>query len=308
MTLYTHQSANIRKTWFLMAVFFGIVIGIGWLFSQIYGNPGILYIAVVFSVLMNVIGYWFSDKIALALHKAKPVELKSNPELYRVLENLTITAGLPMPRFYLVDDPAPNAFATGRNPKNAVVAVTSGLLERLDRSELEGVLAHELSHIGNRDMLVSTIAVVLVGFVSIVADMFMRSLWFGGMGDRDDRRSSGPIVLIGILLSILAPIFASLIHLAISRKREFLADASGVLLTRYPEGLVSALRKISSYSRPVRTATNATAHLFFESPFGADRNQDGIPDSKQKLPWIVKIFSTHPPIEERIAALDQLKV
>ena len=305
MTLYTHKSANIRKTWFLMAVFFGIVIGIGFVFSQIYGNPGILYIAVVFSILMNVIGYWFSDKIALALHKAQPVDLKSQPELYRILENLTIAAGLPMPRFYLIDDSAPNAFATGRNPKNAVVAVTSGLLERLDRSELEGVLAHELSHIGNRDMLVSTIAVVLVGFVSIVSDMFMRSLWLGS-GDDDNRGRGGALILIGLALSILAPVFASLIHLAISRKREFLADASGVLLTRYPEGLTSALRKISAYSRPVRTATNATAHLFFESPFGADRNNDGIPDSKQKLPWIVKIFSTHPPIEERIKALQNL--
>lgn len=298
-TLYAQKSANIRKTWLLMAIFFGVVIGVGWMFSRIYANPGILYIAVVFSVGMNVLSYWFSDKIVLAMHRARPVELKSNPELYRVLENLTITAGLPMPKFYLIDDPAPNAFATGRSPKRAVIAVTSGLLERLGRSELEGVLAHELSHIGNRDMLVSTVAVVLVGFVAILSDMFMRSLWFGRMGgdDREHGRAGAVILLVGILLSILAPIIASLIHLAISRRREFLADSSGVFLTRYPEGLISALGKIASYARPVRTATNATAHLFFENPFGADRG------GEKKTPWLVKIFSTHPPVEERIAAL-----
>lgn len=286
-----------------MAIFFGVVIGVGWTFSQIYGNPGILYVAVAFSIFMNVLGYWFSDKIVLKLHKAQPVDLKSHPELYRVLENLTITAGLPMPKFYLINDPAPNAFATGRDPKHAVVATTSGLLEKLDRSELEGVLAHELSHIGNRDMLVSTVAVVLVGFISILSDMFMRSMWFGGIGghDRDRGRAGGIILVVGIILSILAPIIASLIHLAISRRREFLADTSGVLLTRYPEGLASALRKISSYSRPIQTATNATAHLFFENPFGADRN--GI----RKTPFIVKMFSTHPPIEERIAALERAR-
>lgn len=303
MTLYTHQAKNIRKTWLLMAVFFGIVIGIGWIFSQIYGNSAILYIAVGLSIFMNVLSYWFSDKIVLRLHRAQPVELKSHPELYRVLENLTITAGLPMPKFYLIDDPAPNAFATGRDPKHAVVAVTSGLLELLDRSELEGVIAHELSHIGNRDMLVSTIAVVLVGFVAILSDIFLRSFRVHSiLGDRDHGRDAGGIIfLIGIILSIVTPIIASLIHLAISRKREFLADASGALLTRYPDGLASALKKISAYSRPMRTATNATAHLFFENPFGADRSES------QKTPWLIKIFSTHPPIEERIMALQNIK-
>lgn len=276
-----------------MAVFFGIVIGIGWIFSQIYGNPGILYFAVFFSILMNVVSYWFSDKIVLALHRAKPVDMKQNPELYRILENLSITAGLPMPRFYIIEDRAPNAFATGRNPKHAVVCVTTGLLDILDRSELEGVLAHELSHIGNRDMLVSTVAVVLVGFVSIVSDMFMRSLWFGGMSDDNDRgRGAGALIAIGILLSILAPIFASLIHLAISRRREFLADASGALLTRYPEGLASALRKISAVSTPMRTANNATAHLFISNPFGA-----------KSFHGLHKLFLTHPPVEERVRAL-----
>src|SRR3972149_2604664 len=251
MTLYTNKASNIRKTWLLMSVFFGVVIAVGWVFSQVYGNPGILYIAVIFSVTMNVVSYWYSDKSVLKMHKARPVELKAHPDLFRVLENLTIASGLPMPRFYLIDDPAPNAFATGRNPERAVVAVTSGLLNILDRSELEGVLAHELSHIGNRDMLVSTVAVVLVGFVAILSDMFMRSLFWGSMfGGRGRSRGNGGgiMILVGIVLSILAPIIASLIHLAISRKRDFLAEASGALLSRYPDGLASALKKIASYS------------------------------------------------------------
>jgi heat shock protein HtpX len=305
MTLYTNIAKNIRKTWLLMFVFFGVVIAIGWAFSQVYGDPGILYIAVLFSVLMNVAAYWFSDKIVLRMHRAKEVALKENPELYRVLENLTIAAGLPMPKFYLIEDPAPNAFATGRNPQHAVVAVTSGLLEQLDRSELEGVLAHELSHIGNRDMLVSTVAVVLVGFIAILSDMFMRSLWWGGMRSRDNRGGGGAVLLfVGIILAVLAPIIASLIRLAISRRREFLADSSGVLLTRYPDGLASALKKISVYSQPMRTATNATAHLFFENPFGADRGES----EGRRASWFVRIFSTHPPIEERIKALESLRI
>lgn len=302
-TLYTHKIANIRKTWLLMAVFFGVVIGVGWAFSQVYGAPEILYVAVAFSIFMNALSYWFSDKIVLKMHHAEQVDLKKHPELYRVLENLSITAGLPMPKFYLIRDPAPNAFATGRDPKHAVVAVTSGLLERLDRSELEGVLAHELSHIGNRDMLVSTVAVVLLGFISILSDMFMRSMWFGGGdGDRDRGKAGGIIIIVGIALSILAPIIASLIHLAISRRREFLADTSGALLTRYPEGLASALKKIANYSQPMRSATNATAHLFFENPFGTDRKEE------RKTPWIAKMFSTHPPIEERIRALGDIRI
>jgi len=302
MTLYTQQSRNIGKTWLLMVLFFGIVIGVGWIFSQIYQNPGILYVAIVFSVGMNILSYWFSDKIVLAMHRARPVELKSNPELYRVMENLTITAGLPMPKFYLIDDPAPNAFATGRNPKHAIIVVTAGLLERLDRSELEGVLAHELSHIGNRDMLISTVAVVLVGFISIISDMFMRSLWFGRRDE--ENRAQGILILVGIVLSILAPIIASLVRLAISRRREFLADTSGALLTRYPDGLASALQKIAGYPRPMRTATNATAHLFFENPFKADSSAG----SEKKTPWLIKIFSTHPPVEDRIKALQNLNI
>jgi len=287
-----------------MTLFFGIVIAIGWVFSQVFNNQGILYIAIILSIAMNVISYWFSDKIVLRMHDAKPVELKSHPELYRILENLTIAAGLPMPKFYIIEDMQPNAFATGRNQEHAVVVVTRGLMDKLDRSEIEGVLAHELSHIGNRDMLVSTVAVVLVGFVSILSNMFMRSMWFGGMGrSRDDDRGNGAgiLMLVGIALSILAPIFATLLQLAVSRRREFLADTSGALLTRYPEGLASALEKISHYPRGLATASTATAHLFLQNPFGSGR------DGNKKTSFFVKMFSTHPPIQERIAALKGMK-
>jgi len=296
-SLYTHKSENIRKTWMLFSIFFIVIIGLGWSFAQVYGNSNILYFAVGFSVLMSVISYWRSDKIVLAMTRAKPITEKSAPELYRVVENLSITAGLPMPRVYLVSEKAPNAFATGRDPEHAVIAVTEGLLEKLDRSELEGVIAHELSHVGNRDILVGTVAVVLVGFISILADIFMRSMFFRG-GRSNDRGSAGAILLlVGIALSILAPIAATLMHLAISRKREFLADASGALLTRYPEGLSSALKKISSDTTPMKVATNTTSHLWLADPF----------KGRRKKSLMHKLFMTHPPVEDRIKALKGLE-
>ncbi len=302
MTLYTQKSSNVRKTWLLFTVFLVVIIGIGWAFSRIYSNPSILYFAVIFSVLMNVVAYWYSDKIVLKMARAVPVEHKAAPELYHIVENLSITAGLPIPKIYLIHEKQPNAFATGRNPKHAVVAVTEGLLEKLDRSELEGVLAHELSHVGNRDMLLSTVIVVLVGFISIISDMFLRSSFWGGLGRRDDREGgqAGAILMIvvGIALAILAPMAAMLIQLAISRKREFLADASGALLTRYPEGLASALEKISSDTTPMRVANNTTAHLWLDDPF----------KSQKKTSWLRKLFMTHPPIEERVKALRGLKI
>ena len=307
MTLYTEKSKNIRKTWFLMLLFFGIVIGIGYVFSQAYGDSTILYIAVILSIIMNVASYWFSDSIVLSLHRARPVEMKDNPELYRVVENLSITAGLPMPRVFVIDDLAPNAFATGRDPKHAVVCVTTGILNILDRTELEGVLAHELSHIGNRDMLVSTVAVVLVGFISILADIFMRSMWWGRNRD-NDRGSNGIFIIIGIVLSILAPLAATLIQLAISRKRELLADSSGALLTRYPEGLASALIKIGKYSRPMQTASTATAHLFLEDPFAKEKMKALGEQEEVRIPWYAKLFSTHPPIADRVKILRDLKI
>jgi len=302
--LYFHRDSNIRKTWFLFGIFLIFVIGIGWLFAQIYNDSAILYFAVIFSIFMSLTSYWFSDKIVLSMSHAKPVTKESAPELYNIVENLCITAGLPMPKIYIINEPAPNAFATGRNPKNAVVAVTTGLLDKLNKSELEGVIAHELSHIGNYDMLISTVAVILVGFISLISDMFLRSMMWGGFRNRD--RESGQVgavmFLIGIILAVLAPISATLIQLAISRKREFLADASGALLTRYPEGLASALEKIANDSTPLKVARNTTAHLWFDDPFtyGIGKNR--------KTPWFHKIFMTHPPVEERIKALREMSV
>ena len=301
MTLYANKASNIRRTWLLFTVFLVVVIGIGWAFSRIYANPSILYFAVIFSILMNVIAYWYSDKIVLKMARAVPIEKKDAPELYNIVENLSITAGLPMPKIYLIRENQPNAFATGRNPKHAVVAVTEGLLEKLDRSELEGVLAHELSHVGNRDMLLSTVIVVLVGFISIISDMFLRSAFWGGLGRRNDRgggQSGAILMMVGIALSILAPIAAMLIQLAISRKRELLADVSGALLTRFPEGLASALEKISSDTTPMRVANNTTAHLWLDDPF----------KGQKKTSWLRKLFMTHPPIEERLRALRNLKI
>ena len=300
-SLYTHRTENIRKTWVLFSTFFIIIIGIGWVFAQIYGSPAILYLAVGFSIFMSFLSYWRSDKIVLAMSHAKPITTENAPELYRIVENLAITAGLPIPKIYLVPEKAPNAFATGRDPKHAVIAVTEGLLDRLDRSELEGVIAHELSHIGNRDMLLSSVAVVLVGFVSILADMFMRSMfWRGG---RRDNRGNAVIFLIGIVLSILAPIAATLMQLAISRKREFLADTSGALLTRYPEGLAKALEKISADPTPMRYASNTTSHLWLNDPFLAG----SVSGQAKKTPFLHKLFMTHPPIAERIKNLRDME-
>lgn len=302
MTLYTQASSNVRKTWALLTGFFVLIIAIGWLFSYAYQSPGILVFAVIISIVMSVTSYWFSDKIVLASAGAKPIEKKDNQELYRLVENLTIAAGLPMPKLYVIPTEAPNAFATGRDKEHAVVAVTQGLLDIMNKQELEGVLAHELSHIGNKDMLVSMVVVVLVGVISLLADWFLRMSFFGGR--RDDRDSGGNIMFIlGIVGAILAPIAATLIQLAISRKREFLADASGALLTRYPEGLASALQKLEANPYGMK-ASSATAHLYFASPFKADRGEK---DSK-KIPWVTKLFMTHPPIEERIRVLRQMSI
>jgi len=299
MTLYTHKSSNIRKTWLLMLIFLVFVIGIGYIFSYSLDSPIILYIAVIVSIVMSFSSYWYSDKIVAKLAGAREVKFEDNKELYRILENLCITAGLPMPRIYLINEVQPNAFATGRNEKHAVVAVTTGLLEKLDRSEIEGVLAHELSHIGNKDMLLMTVTVVLAGTIALMSDFFIRIRWFGG----GKKRGSGGgqvqaiIMIIALATAILAPIAASLIRMTISRKREFLADATGALITRYPEGLASALEKISSDPSPMKSAKNATAHLYIANPFR----------EKQKKNWLTKMFMTHPPIEERIARLRGMK-
>ena len=276
------------KTWAFMTVFFLLIIALGWVIAQIVGDVAVLYIAFFLAILLNIFSYWFSDKIVLRLHKAKPATRAEYFDLWNATENLSITAGLPMPRLYVIDDPAPNAFATGRDAKHAVVCVTTGLLRILDKNELEGVIAHELSHIGNRDMLLSTVVVVMAGFVALLSDMFLHS----GLGSGDRRNNNGAIMIAGLVLAILTPLAATFIKLAISRKREFLADATGALLTRYPEGLASALRKISTVPMPMRTANNATAHLFIANPFGGG-----------KISGLHKLFMTHPPVEDRIKAL-----
>lgn len=291
--LYTHQDSNIWKTWGLMASFLLLVTMIGWFFSYLYNDPGILFIAVIFAVFMNIFSYWFSDKIVLKLHQAQPVTRGEYFDLWNATENLSITAGLPMPKLYVIEDKSPNAFATGRDAKHAVVCVTTGLLSILDKNELEGVIAHELSHIGNRDILLSTAVVIMAGFIALISDLFLRSqVWGGRQRSRDNNSGSGVLLLVGLILAVLTPLAATIIRLAISRKREFLADASGALLTRYPEGLASALKKISSSGIPMQKTSKATAHLFIANPFGSEA-----------LKGVQKLFMTHPPVEDRIEAL-----
>ncbi|MCB9806277.1 M48 family metallopeptidase [Candidatus Nomurabacteria bacterium] len=278
-----------------MTLFFVLIIAIGWFVSFYYDDPSILFFAVIFSIVMNIVSYWFSDKIVLKITGAKPASKEEYYDLYTIVENLSITAGLPTPKIFVVEDNVPNAFATGRNKEHAVVAVTSGLLNILEKNELEGVIAHELSHIGNRDILLQTVVVVLVGFISLLSDFFLRSTFNGGnKRSREGGNSGGLLIVIGVVFMILSPLIATVIQLAISRKREFLADATGVSLTRYPEGLASALEKISQYSGKMKKANHATAHLFLADPFGS---------KEKKVGFLTKLFLTHPPVEERIKAL-----
>ena len=293
MDIYAQRTSNIRRTWALILGFLVVVIAIGYAISWYYGNPAILYIAMFIALATNFYAYWFSDKLVLSMSHARPATREEFFDLYTVTENLAITAGLPKPKLYVIDDPAPNAFATGRDEEHGVVVATTGLLAMLTRAELEGVIAHELSHIKNRDILVMTVAVVLAGFVAIVADIFLRMSFYGG-GNRD-RNASGIVLVLGIIGIILAPLAAQLIKLAISRRREYLADASGTLLTRFPEGLASALQKISSHNQPMRHASHATAHLFIDEPFG--KPEGG------RLAWLENLFATHPPVQDRINAL-----
>lgn len=293
-TLYSHAESNVRKTWILVSVFLIFIIALGWLFSYLLNDSIFLFIAVILAVFQSFSSYWYSDKIVLALTRAKPIEKKDNPELYRVVENLCITAGLPLPKIYIIEEAQPNAFATGRDKNHAVVVVTRGLLEKLEKTELEGVIAHELSHIGNKDMLLQTMVVILVGVVAMLSNFFLRISFWGG-GRRSSRGSGGAILaVLGIAAAILAPIAAALIQFAISRKREFLADASGVLLTRYPEGLARALAKIAADNTPMKSASTATAHLYIANPF-RDKS-------------LTKLFLTHPPVEERIKALKGMEI
>jgi heat shock protein HtpX len=296
--LYKNQSQNVRKTWILMSLFFVFIICIGWFVSYYYQSPSILYFAVFLSIFMNIFSYWNSDKIVLKIAGAKRVKREEYFDLYNLVENLSITAGLPMPKVYVIEDSVPNAFATGRDKDHSAVAFTTGILEVLDKTELEGVVAHELAHIGNRDILLQTIVVTLVGLITLLADWFWRINFYS---DRDgDSKGNAILLAVGIGLMILSPIIATLIQLAISRKREFLADATGAMLTRYPEGLASALEKISASSGKMKKANHATAHLYISDPYGKK-------DNKKVSLWR-KMFMTHPPITERTSALRGLEV
>jgi len=294
-TLYTEADKNTRLTWIYISGFLVFVIAVGYVFAGAMGNNYILYGAVIFSVIMSFGSYWWSDKIVLALSKAKELTHENNREIYHLVENLCITAGLPIPKIYIIQDSAMNAFATGRDPEHGVICLTTGIIKRLEKTELEGVIAHELSHIGNRDILLGTVVVILVGFVALMADFFRHWAFFGGRSRNSEGGGQLKLILIivAIVLSILAPIAAMMIQLAISRKREFLADASGALLTRYPEGLAKALEKISGDSEKLESANRATAHLFIANPFKGKK--------------VSKFFMTHPPIEDRVRALRGIK-
>ncbi len=280
-----------------MTGFLVFIIIVAYIFSLAMDNISILYFGIILSFLMNFIAYYNSDKMVLAMSGAHEVKNESpeSKELYRIVENLAITAGLPTPKIYIISDSSPNAFATGRNPEHAVVAVTTGLLAKLDRNELEGVIAHELSHIGNRDILLATMVTVLVGLVVLLADWFRRWAFYGRGGDNNNSKGQVQVIImiVAIILSILAPFFAYMMQFAISRKREFSADADGALLTRYPEGLASALEKISADPEPIKRQNRATAHLFIASPL----------KGKKKAGFFAKAFMTHPPVEERIKRL-----
>lgn len=279
-----------------MGFFLVIVIALGWVISRVYNSPAILYLAVIISLVQALISYYSGDKVALAVSGAQEIQKKDNPTLWNVVENLTITSGLPMPKVYIINDPAPNAFATGRDPEHSSLAVTTGLLDRMDKPELEGVVAHELSHVGNYDIRLMMIVVVLVGVIALISDLFIRiRFWFGGGDDNNNSGSGTMWLIIAIVAAILAPIIATLVQLAISRKREFLADSTGALMTRYPSALASALEKIAGYKKPMQRVSSATSHLFISNPFGNAGS------------YFSRIFSTHPPIQERIKNLREME-
>lgn len=297
MSLYTYKESNIRKTWLLFMIFFAVVLAIGWVLAYAYNAPQVLILAGLFSIVSALVSYWSSDKIALSMARAVEIKKEHNPYLWNMIENLCIAAGLPMPRVYVTPERQINAFATGRDPEHAAIAVTTGALEQLENEELEGVLAHELAHVGNRDILISTVAVVLAGMLTMVSHFFLHSGFLSG-GRRDSNREGGQLImLVGIVAIILAPIAATLIQLAISRRRESLADASGALLTRYPDGLAAALQKIAADATPMRGANDATAHLWISNPFKGKENN-----------WFHRLFMTHPPLPERIAKLRAMDI
>lgn len=292
--MYSSIAKNKFKTVLIIAAFLVLMSVLGWVFSVTLDNPSIFLPVLIFAVSYAGISYFASSKMAIAMTGAKPVTKDQSPRLYRTVENLSITAGLPMPKIYVIDDSAPNAFATGRNPEHGIVGVTTGLLDMMDDTELEGVMAHELSHIQNYDIRVTSIVIALVTIVAFLSDMLFRIGLFGGI-DNDSRAGAIGLV-ISLVAAVIAPLVAMMLQMAVSRRREFLADASGALLTRYPDGLAGALGKIESYSRPMRKANNATAHLFMSNPFGRSKRGS----------FMRKLFSTHPPTHERIDKLQKM--
>lgn len=289
--MYNQIASNKRKSYLLMLLFFVILVGISWAYSQYFGTDSgysMVIFAVILAVCMNLVSFYAGDSIALNIAGAKQLDKEKNPYVYRMVENLSITAGLPLPKIYIISDPAMNAFATGRDPKHASIALTTGIIEGLENEELEGVIAHELSHVKNYDIRLMMIVIVCVGVIALLADWMTRSFFWRNR-DNNERGNNGVFLIIGLVLAILSPIFAKLIQLAISRKREFLADASGALLTRYPEGLARALEKISSQKKALRRVNKATAHLYIANPFGSEK--------------MANLFSTHPPVAARLAAL-----
>ncbi|MFP5256034.1 MAG: M48 family metalloprotease [Acidimicrobiia bacterium] len=304
--MYDQVAQNKRRSVLLVAAFVLLVVAVGFAINLLVGGgPAFTLIALVVAGGSAALSYWKSDAIALAVSRAKPASVEQYPRLHNLVEGLCIAGGLPKPRIYVIDDPSPNAFATGRNPKHAAIAVTTGLLERMNRVELEGVVAHELSHIKNYDILVSTLAVTLVGVVAIVADLGVRMMWFGmgrSRNNRGDAHSSGPLAvlaLFGFALLILSPIIAKALQATISRRRETLADVSAVELTRYPPGLISALEKLRDDYTVVGSTSHATAHLWIEQPQAVSEDQG-------RISRLNRMFDTHPPLEERIALLREL--
>jgi len=300
-TAWDHVSQNVFKTWLIMFFFSFFVVGVVYILARGFGygetgGLGIVGFALIMAGLMNFASYYFSDKIVLGISGAKPLEEKENKQIYRLVENLCITVGLPTPKIYIIENQAPNAFATGRDPKHSAIALTSGIIQKLNKQELEGVVAHELSHVGNRDTLLMSVVSILVGIIAILADFFMRSMWFRGR-DNDRGGNNAIFAILALVAAILAPITATLIQMAISRRREFLADASGVLLTRYPQGLESALLKISDDPNPLQTASRGTAHMYIVNPL----------KGREAKSWLANLFNTHPPIKERIKALQEME-
>lgn len=295
MSISSHVRSNITKTYLLMSAFVALVIVVAYVLGQAlgYGNS-FMWFAVLFSVVSAFASYWWGDKLVLVMSGARPADRKRDFDFFTVAENLAIAAGIPKPKLYVIDDTAMNAFATGRDPAHAVVCATTGLVSRLERRELEGVIAHELSHVKNFDTRLMAVVAMLIGTLVYLSDMFMRSLWWGGRRSRDNNRGTeGLLLLIGVILAMVTPILATLMQLAVSRRREFLADASAAHLTRYPEGLARALAKLSGDREVLEAATNATAHLFITNPF----------KGKQFHAWFASLFNTHPPLAERIKRL-----